>query len=438
MHRFHRLIDRGMQEGFSDIHITGGHQLVYRSHGEIFFDPKTVFSHAEVDDLVHKMLSPLQLRILRQKWSVDLAASSNRVRLRINAFKTTRGLSLAIRLLSGTIPTIEQLNLHPELRDFCSKKSGLLLICGATGSGKSTTIASLVNEIIQNQNVHVITLEDPIEYRFKSGKSFVEQRELGTHIHSFDQGLIDVLRENPDVIVVGELREPETIRLTLNAAESGHLVIATLHASNVEDALYRICNAFPTDTQEFVRHQLSSTLTGMIIQNLSYMERARFRVPVLSILKNNPAIKGLIRDNRLSQIENTMLMSRREGMLTHDQYLNEYLKSIRTFSPPATIFQPSGETTQEVVYESPLTAERRSKSRRQLESADGPDEYALLRGMASAEAGNGAGAPAATTSDRQNPGSASAPSENDEIFGNSYHIEPEEDLATLMEKMAQK
>ncbi|SDB34347.1 pilus retraction protein PilT [Desulfonatronum thiosulfatophilum] len=356
MKRFNNLVDASVEKGFSDIHITGGHPVVYRSHGQIIFDKKVVFSHEDVDRLVREILTEQQLEMLKRKWSVDFALSASRVRLRINIFKTTRGLSLAIRLLPGVIPSVENLNLHPTLKDICRVRAGLALICGTTGSGKSTTIAALVNEINQNRNEHIVTLEDPIEYRFTSSKSFIEQRELGTHIPSFEQGLIDVLREDPDVIVIGELREPETIRLALNAAESGHLVIATLHATNVEDAVYRICNSFPLDVQEFVRFQLSSAMVCMVIQQLVYLEQTRFRVPVLSILRSTQAVKGLIRDNRMTQLENTMHMSRKEGMFTHRQYM-EYLEGLTTFVPPSRIFMPSAETVPDIIYEPPLFRE---------------------------------------------------------------------------------
>ena len=196
-------------------------------------------------------------------------------------------MSLAIRILPGVVPTIEQLNLHPSLKDIIKIKSGLILICGATGVGKTSTIAALLDEINRNCLYHVITLEDPIEYRLISNQSFVEQRELGAHMPSFEQGLLDVLREDPDAIIVGEIRDPETIKLTLNIAESGHLVIATLHASTSEEALHRILNAFPMEAQDDIRNRLASTLVWVVVQELVYLEKFGFRVPVLSILRAN-------------------------------------------------------------------------------------------------------------------------------------------------------
>ncbi len=417
MERFMNLVDASVDKGFTDIHVTGGHPVVYRSHGQIIFDRKVLFTHDEVDRLVCEILTEQQLEVLKRKWSVDLALSANKVRLRINVFRTTRGLSLAVRLLPGATPSIEDLNLYPLLKDICRVKAGLALICGTTGSGKSTTIAALVNEINQTRSDHVVILEDPIEYRFTSKKSFIEQRELGTHIPTFEQGLIDVLREDPDVIVIGELREPETIRLALNAAESGHLVIATLHATNVEDAVYRICNSFPLDVQEFVRFQLSSALVCMVVQQLTYLERTRFRVPVLSILRSSQAVKGLIRDNRLSQLENTMHMSRNEGMFTQHQYMT-YLEGVASFTPPSKIFKPTKETTPDIIYEPSLFREPhapRPAPSRPVERRAAPRSQPAVP-------------PQRVESDQH----------EEEYFGKSYKISVEEDLLEVVNNISQQ
>jgi pilus retraction protein PilT len=228
------------------------------------------------------------------------------------------------------------------------------LICGATKVGKTTTIASLIEEINRNFAQHIITLEDPIEYRIIAKKSFVEQRELGVHMLTFEQGLLDVLREDPDVIVIGEIRDPETIKLTLNIAESGHLVIATLHASNSEEALHRFLNAFPMESQEDIRNRLASTLAWLIIQELIHLDKFGFRVPLLSILRGNQALKGTIREDKLHQIENIIQLGKNEGMFNFDRYLNEYLMYQNNLTPPLTIFQPSLEKTEEIEYRSPI------------------------------------------------------------------------------------
>jgi twitching motility protein PilT len=354
MRKFTAIIAAAVREGFSDVHITGGHPMVYRKNGRIQAEDSVRWTPQEVDGLVRKILTPGQLRELAREWSSDLALSVYGVRLRLNVFNTTRGLSLAIRLLPGTIPTIDKLNLHPSMEQIAGVKAGLVLMCGATGSGKSTTIAAVVDEINRSRAAHIVTLEDPIEYRYLSKRSFIEQRELGTHVPTFEKGLLDILREDPDVIVVGELREPEVMRLTLNAAESGHLVIASLHATNAEDALYRLCNSFPVEAQEEIRFQLASTLQWILIQQLVYQENIGFRIPVLSIVRGTQAVKGLIRENKIPQIESAIQMGKADGMFTMERYLRDFIGSKKNFVPPSENFRPSPEVSQDIIYTSPL------------------------------------------------------------------------------------
>jgi twitching motility protein PilT len=187
-----------------------------------------------------------------------------------------------------------------------------------------------------------------------SKKSFIEQRELGAHMPAFERGLLDVLRQDPDVIVVGEIRDPETIKLTLNIAESGHLVIATLHASTSEEALHRILNAFPMEAQSDIRNRLASTLVWLIIQDLVFLDKFGFRVPILSILRANQSVKGTIREDKLHQIENIIQSGKAEGMFTVDRYLNEFLLYQKSMIPPLKIFQPSQEDTEEIEFHSSI------------------------------------------------------------------------------------
>ena len=355
MMRFENIIDTAIRESMSDIHITGEHPLVLRKNGEIQFNNSVKWTHQEIDDLTRKLLTPRQLERLRQIKSVDVSVSSGNARLRVNVFSTAHGISMAIRILPGCIPTIEELNLHPSLHDISRIKSGMVLICGPAGVGKTTTIAAIINDINKSRPVHIVTLEDPIEYRFQSNKAFIEQRELGSHIPSFEQGLIDVLREDANVIVVGELREAETMRLVLNAAESGHLVIATIHASTPEEAIYRMCNAASADAQNEVRNQLASTLAWITVQQLLYLEKAGQRVPILTIVRGTQAIKNNIRDNNLHQISNIIETSKKEGMFSAEHYLNEYLGTRSSFTPIGKTFLPSTELSKSVFYKSPLT-----------------------------------------------------------------------------------
>ncbi len=354
MNSFQNAVKNAVRDRTSDIYITGGHPMVTRTHGEILFHHGQVWSHREVDELVKMLLTPKQMEMLRERNSVDQAITYSDVRLRINFFVTTRGLSLAVRILPGRIPTIDMLNLHPSLNDITGLTSGLVLTCGSTGVGKTSTIAALIDGINRTRAVHIITLENPVEYRFQSNKAFIQQRELGSHMPSFAQGLVDVLRENPDVIVVGELREPETMQLTLNAAQSGHLVISTLHASTPEEAIYRLCNAVPSDSQNELRYQIASTLKWLIIQQLTYLDRVKLRVPLLTIVRGNASVKSLIRENKLNQISTAIQTGKGDGMFTAERYMNEYLLLKSNFEQPGEIFQPSPETSQEILYRSPL------------------------------------------------------------------------------------
>ena len=355
MKQFESIINNAIKQNISDIHITGEHPMVSRKHGDIQFHSSMILTHKEIDDLTRELLTPLQLDKLRQKNSVDVSFSTSNARLRINVFTTARGISIAIRILPGRIPTIEDLNLHPSLHDISNIKSGLVLICGGSGVGKTTTIASIINDINNSRQEHIVTLEDPIEYRFQSNKSFIEQRELGSHMPSFEQGLLDVLREDADIIVVGELREVETMRLALNAAESGHLVIATLHAATPEEAIYRLCNAVPADAQNEVRNQLASTLEWIIVQQLVYLEKAGQRVPLLAIIHGTQSIKNVIRDNKLHQMNNAITTAKTTGMFMAESYLTDYLNTRSDFTAYDKIFLPSGELSQNNFYQSPLT-----------------------------------------------------------------------------------
>lgn len=379
MTKFENIISTAIKDSVSDLYITGGHPMVSRIQGSIQFHDAVKWSHQEVDDLVRSILIPRYLEVLRMRKSVDYALSVCNARLRVNIFATMRGLSLAIRILPGHIPTIDELNLHPSLNEIANLKSGLVLTCGPTGAGKTTTVASIVNHINSSRRVHVITLDNPIEYRFQSKMAFIQQRELGTHMPSFAQGLLDVLRENPDIIVVGELREAETMQLTLNAAESGHLVIATMHASTPEEAIYRLCNAVPLEAQNEIRYQLASTLNWLIVQQLVYMEKVGYRVPALTIVRAASSIKNIIRENKLNQINSAIQMGKNEGMFTTERYVSEYLNNRTTFTPYMKTFRPSRETSQDESYASPLTEVRLDVLPLQKRTSAHPSDPLVLR-----------------------------------------------------------
>lgn len=333
---FEEIVSNFYKKGYTDIHLTGSRALAGRKDRKTYFHPEFTFTPQQIDNLIQDLLSPKQLTELRENWSLDISFTIKNIRLRINVFSCFTGLSLAVRFLPFKIPTLEQLNLHPCLKKFSLLESGLIIFCGSTGSGKTTTIASLLNEINRQRNVHIITLENPIEYIFSPEKSFIQQRELGTHFHSYTQGLMNVLREAPDVIFMGEMRHPETIRLTLDAAQSGHLVFTTLHASTPEEAIYRICNSFPANLEHFIRFQLASCLRAIIVQKLIYRNDLGFSVPHLTILINIKSIQNMIRENKLNQIKNIMQTASEYGIFTEEKY-TQFLKEKKTFIHPKEI-----------------------------------------------------------------------------------------------------
>ncbi len=354
MKRLHKLIITCAAQEISDIHIAGGHPVVVRKFGEVYKQPNVVYKPEEVDALVKQLLDARQMAHLRRHWSVDTSRFMPPCSVRFNIANTSRGLSLSIRLLPAAVPSLDALNLHPSLKELCKAPHGLILFCGPTGSGKTSTIAAMLNEINITRNAHVLTLEDPIEYRFQSQKCFFEQRELGVHFHSFREALVDSLRQMPDVILVGELREPEVIQETLNIAESGHLVFGTLHAGNSEEAIYRICSAFDPEIQELVRLQLASTLRAIMVQRLWKMPNLNFRVPLLSVLINTTAVKNTLRENKISTLENIIQVASEDGMFTEDRYRN-YLLQRKNFTAPSAHFQdPKAKTLSVQDYASPL------------------------------------------------------------------------------------
>ncbi len=341
MDKFIRLVSTCVRNGITDLHIRTGQPVAVRKTGQLHFQREIVFEAGEMEALLRHLTTERQRRVLAERWSVDFSSYTAEAQMRLNAFYTADGLALAVRFLPSVVPDFEALNLHPSLRELCGLHHGLILICGPTGNGKSTTIAAMIREINQSRSAHVITLEDPIEYRFASEKALMDQRELGAHFPTFEQGLQDVLREDADVIMVGELRDPETMRLTINAAEAGHLVIATLHAGTPEEALLRLCNAFGEGSQDFARAQIASSLGAVVVQHMEVLPRVGFRAPVLSIVRSTVSIKNVIRENRFNQLESIQQAGRGEGMFTFERYREDFLDRKANLVPPTVAFRPS-------------------------------------------------------------------------------------------------
>ena len=252
--------------------------------------------------------------------SADVSRTIQGVRCRINLFQTVRGVAMAIRLLSHFQNNLRACNLHPELKRLTEATTGLIVVSGPTGSGKSTTLAALIEEINSSSARNIIAIESPIEYLFANRRSFIRQREIPTHSPSFEQALVDALRENPDVLVVGEMRTAEVMRLTLSAAETGHLVIATMHSATCAEAMTRLCMSFPADIQGSIRAQVADCFVGFVCQRLEFLSEYRLRVPICEILLPNAAAKGTIRGGQFSQIGNVLQTGGEAGMWNFERY----------------------------------------------------------------------------------------------------------------------
>ena len=264
-------------------------------------------------------------------------------RCRINVMRTARGVGMAIRLLASFQATLERLNLHPGLRQWLGHSHGLILVCGPTGSGKSSTLAALVQEINLTEPRHIVTVESPVEYFFNPRKAFIRQREVGRDTPSFEQALVDALREDPDVLMVGEMREPETMRLTLNAAETGHLVLTTVHSSNCIEALQRIVASFPPETQSAVAAQLADCLIAVMAQRLDYRSDLKIRVPECEILIPTSPVKAHLRSREFFRIQSVIETGAESGMWTWERYRQWMSKRSQWFLPGAAAEAPDSE-----------------------------------------------------------------------------------------------
>jgi twitching motility protein PilT len=260
-----------------------------------------------------------------------------------------RGIAIAIRLLTPSIKDVRACNLHPDFRRLTEASTGLVIISGPTGSGKSTTLAALIEEINASRARHIVTLESPLEYVFTNRLSFIRQREIPTHTPSFEQGITDALRENPDVLVISEMRTPEVMRLTLSAAETGHLVLATMHSANCAEALSRLCMSFPADIQPSIRAQLADCLVGVSCQRLDFLAAHRLRVPRCEILLPTSGARGTIRAGNFSQIPNVLQSGGDEGLWTFDRYqrwmeqMSDWVRPAAAATAPAAAVHRSGE-----------------------------------------------------------------------------------------------
>ena len=306
----------------SDVHITVGVPPKVRVHGGLIDMNYPIFSKADSDAIILSMMNERQKDILEEKGEVDFSFSLPSVgRFRVNVFKQRGTLAAALRLVNTIIPKPEDLGVPPTVVNLYKKKRGLVLVTGPTGSGKSTTLASIINMVNDNLPSHVITLEDPIEYLHSHKMATVNQREIGMDSMSYSNALRAALREDPDVILVGEMRDLETISIAITAAETGHLVFSTLHTIGAAPTIDRIIDVFPPHQQQQIRVQLATVLEAVISQQLLPTADGNGRVAAFEVLHSTPAIKNLIRENKTFQIPSTMQTNKKLGMQTMDDAL---------------------------------------------------------------------------------------------------------------------
>src|SRR6266516_158305 len=278
-----------------------------------------------------------------ERRSADLSRTIRGVRCRVNILQTARGIGFAIRLLATFQATVEKLNLHPDLKKLVAPTNGLVLVSGPTGSGKSSTLAALIQEINLTDARHIVTIESPIEYTFRPRRAYIRQREVGRDTPSFEQGLLDALRQDPDVLMVGEMRDPETMRLTLSASETGHLVLATLHSSTCAEALQRVVSAFPAEIQSGVSAQLADCLLAVISQRLRFRPDLNLRVPECEILMATHAVKNFIRNRDFFKIASSLETGAEHGMWSFLRYRTWLENRTNWYRPDQTPEPPENE-----------------------------------------------------------------------------------------------
>lgn len=311
----------------SDLHLSSGLPPMIRVHGDIRRINLPPLDHKEVHSMIYDIMNDAQRKhydeVLEVDFSFDLPGLA---RFRVNAFNQDRGAAAVLRTIPSRVLSLEELQAPRSFQDFCTKPRGLVLVTGPTGSGKSTTLAGMIDHINNNLYGHVLTIEDPIEFVHESRKCVINQREVGPHTLSFSNALRSALREDPDVVLVGELRDLETIRLALTAAETGHLVFGTLHTSSAAKTIDRIVDVFPAAEKEMTRAMLSESIVAVISQTLLKKKDGSGRVAAHEIMVGTPAIRNLIRENKVAQMYSMMQTGSQFGMQTLDQNLMELVR----------------------------------------------------------------------------------------------------------------
>ncbi|MDR0564957.1 MAG: PilT/PilU family type 4a pilus ATPase [Azoarcus sp.] len=323
---FNALLERLPKADASDLHLVAGLPPRWRIHGELEMCEGRIWHTPEMACLAETLLSEVRTKMLAETGSADLGHSAGGHRFRIHFFRSMGRLALVARYLPDRYASFSELLLPPEIRELAWLPFGLVLVTGVTGSGKSTTLASITHEINANQTRHIITIEDPVEFVHHSIKGLVSHRELGQDTPDFATAVRASLREDPDVILVGELRDTETMRAALTAAETGHLVFSTLHTGDATGAAERFLGAFPGEEQAMARHRLALVLKAVVAQQLLPRADKAGRAPAVEILRGTPAVLNLIASNRTSQLYSAMESGSSLGMKTYDQSMAELVR----------------------------------------------------------------------------------------------------------------
>lgn len=343
------LIGQAAARGASDLHLESGLPAALRIRGTLALAGEPIAANVMLE-MARRLLGEEPWHLFLERRSADLSRTIQGVRCRINVLQTARGIGMAVRLLASFQATVEKLNLHPDLKKLIRNTHGLILVSGPTGSGKSSTMAALIQEINLTETRHIITIESPIEYFFRPRRSYIRQREVGRDTPSFEQALLDALREDPDVLMVGEMREPETMRLTLSASETGHLVLATVHSSTCAEAVQRVASAFPAEIQGAVCAQLADCLVAVISQRLRFRPELNIRVPECEILLATHAVKNFIRTREFFKIATAIETGADNDMWTFQRYAR-WLDGRTNWSMPGDNAEPVESDAAEVVPE---------------------------------------------------------------------------------------
>lgn len=321
------LLAFSVKNNASDLHLSAGLPPMIRVHGDVRRINLPPMEHKEVHDMVYDIMNDAQRKVYEKNLEIDFSfAIPGLARFRVNAYNQERGAAAVMRTIPSKVQTLEELNCPKIFTDLATKPRGLVLVTGPTGSGKSTTLAALINHINENAYGHILTIEDPIEFVHETKKCLINQREVGPHTLSFSNALRSALREDPDVILIGELRDLETIRLALTAAETGHLVFGTLHTSSAAKTIDRIIDVFPADEKEMVRIMLSESLQAVISQVLLKTKDDTGRVAAHEIMIATPAVRNLIRESKIAQMYSAIQTGSSYGMQTLDQTLLDLVR----------------------------------------------------------------------------------------------------------------